>query len=60
MLKAKKQNSLIFNRRLFLLSSIKLITISVVFNRLYNLQIKQSDKYKKLADNNRINFSFKF
>ena len=58
MLKPKKQNSLIFNRRLFLLSSIKLITFSVVFNRLYNLQIKQSDKYKKLADNNRINFSF--
>ncbi len=58
MLKPKKQNSLIFNRRLFLLSSIKLITFSVVLNRLYNLQIKQSDKYKKLADNNRVNLSF--
>lgn len=58
MLKPKKQNSLIFNRRLFLLSSVKLITFSVIFNRLYNLQIKQSDKYKKLADNNRVNLSF--
>ena len=58
MLKPKKQNSLIFNRRLFLLSSIKLITFSVVINRLYNLQIKQSEKYKKLADNNRVNLSF--
>ena len=49
MLKPKKQNSLIFNRRLFLLSSIKLITFSVIFNRFYNLQIKQSDKYKKIS-----------
>ncbi len=57
MLKPKKQYSIIFNRRLFLLSSIKLITFSVVINRLYNLQIKQSEKYKKLADNNRVNLS---
>ena len=32
--------------------------MSVVINRLYNLQIKQSEKYKKLADNNRVNLSF--
>ena len=49
MLKPKKKYNLIFNRRLFLLSSLKLITFSVVVNRLYNLQIKQSEKYKKLA-----------
>ena len=44
MLKPKKQHSLTFNRRLFLLSSFKLITFTVVVNRLYNLQIKQSEK----------------
>ena len=58
MLKPKKQYGLIFNRRLFLLSSIKLVTFAFVFNRLYNLQIKQTEKYKKLADNNRVNLSF--
>ena len=47
-----------FNRRLFLLSSIKLVTFAFVINRLYNLQIKQTEKYKKLADNNRVNLSF--
>ena len=58
MLKPKRLYNLTFNRRLFLLSSVKLITLSFVINRLYNLQIKQSEKYKKLADNNRVNFSF--
>ena len=58
MLKPKKQYGLVFNRRLFLLSSIKLVTFSFVINRLYNLQIKQTEKYKKLADNNRVNLSF--
>ena len=58
MLKPKRLYNLTFNRRLFLLSSVKLITLSFVINRLYNLQIKQSEKYKKLADNNRINLSF--
>ena len=58
MLKPKKQYGLIFNRRLFLLSAIKLVTFTFVINRLYNLQIKQTEKYKKLADNNRVNLSF--
>ena len=59
MLKPKKNIITLFNRRLFLLCSIKLVSIySNVFNRLYNLQIRQSDKYKKLADNNRVNLSF--
>ena len=58
MLKPKKNYSTVFNRRLFLIGSLKLLAYSVVIERLYNLQIKQSDKYKKLADNNRVNLSF--
>ena len=59
MLKPKKNYSKVFNRRLFLIGSLKLLSYSIVIERLYNLQIKQSDKYKKLADNNRVNLSFK-
>ncbi len=58
MLKPKKHYSHVFNRRLFLLGSLKFIAYSFVIERLYNLQIRQSDKFKKLADNNRVNLSF--
>ena len=58
MLKPRKYYYNVFNRRLFLVGSLKLLAYSIVIERLYNLQIKQSDKYKKLADNNRINLSF--
>ena len=57
MLKPKKHYNTVFNRRLFLIGSLKLLSYSIVIERLYNLQIKQSDKYKKLADNNRVNLS---
>ena len=58
MLKPKKQNQTVFNRRLFLLGSINIFAYSVLIERLYNLQVIQSEKYKKLADNNRVNLSF--
>lgn len=58
MLKPRKKYNTLFNRRLFLLCSIKLLASTVVIERLYNLQIRQADKYKKLADNNRVNLSF--
>ncbi len=58
MLKSKKHYNIRLNRRLLLLGSIKFFSFSVLIERLYNLQIRQSDKYKKLADNNRVNLSF--
>ena len=58
MLKPKRQNQTAFNRRLFLLGSINIFAYSVLIERLYNLQIVQSEKYKKLADNNRVSLSF--
>ena len=58
MLKPKRQNQTAFNRRLFLLGSINIFAYSVLIERLYNLQIVKAEKYKKLADNNRVNLSF--
>ena len=58
MLKPKRQNQTVFNRRLFLLGSMNIFAYSVLIERLYNLQIVKSEKYKKLADNNRVNLSF--
>ena len=58
MQKPKRSYNIIFNRRLILLGSLKILSLSVVLERLYQLQIKQSEKYKKLADNNRVNLSF--
>ncbi len=46
------------NRRLFLFSFIKAFSVFFVIERLYHLQIRQSEKYKKLAENNRINSMF--
>ena len=46
------------NRRIFLFVIFKIFTISYILERLYNLQIRQSEKYKKLAENNRINSMF--
>ncbi len=44
----------VFNRRAFILGGIQL-TISTIFScRLYSLQIRNRQKYEKLADNNRI------
>ena len=48
----KKQN---INRRLFLFGGAKILSVIFILERLYNLQIRQLDKYKKLAENNRIN-----
>ncbi len=58
MLKIKKNKNIAFNRRLFLLTSLQLISFSFLLERLYNLQVRQAEKYKKLAENNRINLSF--
>ena len=58
MLKPKKQTQTVFNRRLFLLGSMNIFAYAVLIERLYNLQIVKAEKYKKLADNNRVNLSF--
>ena len=49
----KKQYS-VLNRRTFILYLLKLSLFSVVGWRLYNIQIKESDKYKTLSKNNQI------
>ena len=49
----KKQYS-ILNRRSFMLYLLKLSLFSIVGWRLYNIQIKDSDKYKTLSKNNQI------
>ncbi len=46
------------NRRIFLFSTIKIFSIFFIIERLYNLQIRESEKFKKLAENNRINSVF--
>jgi penicillin-binding protein 2 len=40
-------------RRMFLLNSIKAIVLVGIFGRLASLQIKESTKYRSLADKNR-------
>ena len=49
----KKQYS-ILNRRSFFLYVLKLSLFSIVGWRLYNIQIKDSEKYKTLSKNNQI------
>ena len=49
----KKQYSVI-NRRTFFLYLLKASLFGIVGWRLYNIQIKESDKYKTLSKNNQI------
>ena len=58
MIKKKRDKNQKLHRRLFLFGLFKLASIVFILERLYNLQIKQLDKYKKLAENNRINLMF--
>lgn len=44
----------IFNRRLFLLGGIQFSASLILLERLYKLQIKESDRFTKLAENNHI------
>ncbi len=53
----KKQYT-ILNRRTFILYLLKLSLFSMVGWRLYNIQIKDSDKYKTLSKNNQIDIEF--
>ncbi len=46
------------NRRLFLFVILKVLSVAYILERLFNLQIRQSEKFKKLAENNRINSMF--
>ena len=46
------------NRRIFLFTILKILSVAYIIERLYNLQIRQSEKFKKLAENNRINSMF--
>ncbi len=54
----KKNENIKINKRLFLFASFKLISVTFILERLYNLQIRKSDKYQKLAENNRIHHMF--
>lgn len=45
----------LFNRRTALLASGNLLLVSALAGRMYYLQVLESDKYKTLADENRIN-----
>jgi len=45
----------LFNRRTALLAGGKLVLLSAIAGRLYYLQVLESDKYRTLADENRIN-----
>ena len=49
----KKQYT-VLNRRTFFLYFLKLSLFSIVGWRLYNIQIKESEKYKTLSKNNQI------
>ena len=51
----KKKKFELLNRRLFIFGAFKVLSITFILERLYKMQIKQSEKYKKLAENNRIN-----
>ncbi len=53
----KKQFTVI-NRRSFVLYILKLSLFSIVGWRLYDIQIKESDKYKTLSKNNQIDIEF--
>ncbi len=53
----KKQYA-VLNRRSFFLYLLKLSLFSLVGWRLYNIQIKDSDKYKTLSKNNQIDIEF--
>ncbi|WFW29897.1 MAG: penicillin-binding protein [Wolbachia endosymbiont of Menacanthus eurysternus] len=44
----------VFNRRTFILGSIQIIISAIFSYRLYNLQIKNRQKYEMLSNNNRI------
>ena len=46
------------NRRIFLFLIFKFASVVYIIERLYNLQIRQAEKFKKLAENNRINSMF--
>jgi len=50
----EKKQYTVLNRRSFILYFLKLSLFSVVGWRLYNIQIKDSDKYKTLSKNNQI------
>ena len=54
----KKKKFELLNRRLFIFGAFKVLSITFILERLYKMQIKQSEKYKKLAENNRINNMF--
>ena len=46
------------NKRIFLFLIFKFASVVYIIERLYNLQIRQAEKFKKLAENNRINSMF--
>ena len=53
-----KNKSEKINRRIFLFVIFKILSVTYIIERLYNLQIRQSEKFKKLAESNRINSVF--
>ena len=51
----EKARSLIFTRRAALLGGVKVVLLSALVARMYQLQIVESDEYQLLAEDNRIN-----
>ena len=55
---ADKKQYVVLNRRSFILYLLKFSLFSVVGWRLYNIQIKDSEKYRTLSKNNQIDIEF--
>ena len=54
-MRSEKSRSKIFNRRMALIAGGKAAFLSALAGRLYYLQVVESDRYRMLADENRIN-----
>ncbi len=54
-MRSEKSRSKVFNRRMALIAGGKVAFLSALAGRLYYLQVVESDRYRMLADENRIN-----
>ena len=54
-MRLEKRQSKIFNRRMALIAGGKAVLFGALVSRLYYLQVIESDHYRVLADENRIN-----
>ena len=54
-MRSEKSRSKVFNRRMALIAGGKVAFLSALAGRLYYLQVVEADRYRMLADENRIN-----